>query len=353
MSIVAINFIYGYNLILMNFKIEKLPKSKISISIAVGVEDMKKYNDKAIMNFANKVNIKGFRSGKAPKDIIVQHIGQEQINNEILDMAVNDSYKRAVIENKIDIVGYPEIKIIKFVPNQELEYLAETAVLPEVKLADYKKIAKEVGKTKKQEIKVEDKEIENTLNWLVESYSKYSKLEKPVEINDEFAKIFGKFENLEQLKNNIRENIRLEKEHIEKEKFRVDLISKIAEKSKMDIPEALINFETDKMTHDLMHNLEHQGLEFQKYLEGLKKTEDDLKKDFHDKAVEKIKMSLVIKEINKVENIQISDEELSKKIIEVSIHFGGKTENIDKERLRDYAYDILNNEKVFALLEGN
>ena len=52
------------------------------------------------------------------------------------------------MENKIDIVGYPEIKIIKFVPNQELEYTAETAILPEIKLADYKEIAKIVGKKK-------------------------------------------------------------------------------------------------------------------------------------------------------------------------------------------------------------
>ena len=78
----------------MNYKIEKLPKSKISITIAIGTEDMKKYADKAVMHFANQVSIKGFRPGKAPKDIIIQHIGQEKIDNEILDMAVNDSYKK-------------------------------------------------------------------------------------------------------------------------------------------------------------------------------------------------------------------------------------------------------------------
>ena len=335
----------------MNYKIEKLPKSKISITIAIGTEDMKKYADKAVMHFANQVSIKGFRPGKAPKDIIIQHIGKEKIDNEILDMAVNDSYKKAIMENKIDIVGYPEIKIIKFVPNQELEYTAETAILPEIKLADYKEIAKIVGKKEKQEIKVEEKEIESTLNWMADSHAKYSKADKPLEINDEFAKIFGKFENLDQLKDNIRKNILLEKQHIEKEKLRVDLILKIAEKSKMDIPEALINFEQDKMIDELKHNIEHQGIEFSKYLADLKKTEDDLKKDFHDKAIEKIKIALIIKEISKAENVKISDDELSKKIMEISIQLGGKKENIDQQKLRDYAYDIINTEKIFLLIE--
>lgn len=350
--LVARIFIYGYNQNLMDYKIEKLPKSKISITIVIGMEDIKKYTDKAVMNFANQVNIKGFRPGKVPKDLIIQHIGQERINNETLDVAINDSYKKIVIENKIDTVGYPEIKIIKFALNQELEYRAEIAILPEIKLADYTEIAKTAGKNEKQEIKIEEKEIENTLNWLADSHAKYSKLDKPIEINDEFAKIFGKFENLDQLKNNIRENLRLEKEHIEKEKFRIGLILKIAEKSKMDIPEALINFEIDKTMHDLKHNIEHQGIEFSRYLTDTKKTEDDLKKDFYNKAIEKIKIALIIKEISKAENIQISDEELSKKIMEVSVHLGGKQENIDKEKLRNYVYDILNNEKVFMLLEG-
>lgn len=335
----------------MNYKIEKLPKSKISIAITIGAEDMKKYANKAVMHFANQVNIKGFRPGKAPENLIIQYVGQEKINNEILDMAVNDSYKKIIIDNKIDIVGYPEIKIIKFVPNQELEYTAETAILPEVKLADYKEIAKKSKKGEKQEIKVEEKEIENTLNWMADSHAKYSKIDKPLEVNDEFAKIFGKFENLDQLKDNIRKNILLEKEHIEKNKFRIDLILKIAEKSKMDIPEALIIFEQDKIINELKHNIEHQGIEFSKYLADSKKTEDDLKKDFYDKAIEKIKIALITKEIGKAENIQISDEELSKKIIEISIQLGGKKENIDQQKLRDYAYDIISNEKVFLLIE--
>ncbi|MBI4993901.1 hypothetical protein HZC33_03035 [Candidatus Wolfebacteria bacterium] len=336
----------------MTFKINKLPKSKISLSIVIGEEDMKKYADKAAENFASQVSVKGFRPGKAPKEIIIQHIGQERINNEILDVAVNDTYKKIIIENKIDTVGYPEIKIVKFVPNQELEYTAETAILPEIILADYKGIAKVTGKSEKQEIKVEEKEVENTLKWLADSHAQYSKLEKPLEINDEFAKMFGKFENLEQLKNNIRENILAEKKHAEKEKSRVDLISKIAEKSKMDIPEAMINFETDKMIHDLKHNLEHQKVEFSKYLADSKKTEEDLKKDFHNKAVEKIKIALVIKEIGRAENIKISDEELSKKIMEISLSLGKEKEHIDSERLRAYASDVLSNEKVFGLLGG-
>ena len=335
----------------MNFKIEKLPKSKINIVIIIETENIKKYADKAIMNLASHVNIKGFRPGKAPKDMIIQHIGQEHINEKTIDVAINDSYGKIIIDNKINTIGYPEIKIIKFTPNEKLEYSAETAIMPEIKLADYKEIAKSAGKNKKQEIKVEEKEIENMLNWLAESQAKYSKTEKPPEINDEFAKAFGKFENLNQLKENIKENIIIDKERAEKDKSRFDLILKIAEKSKMDIPEALIDFEQDKMMDELKHNIGHHGIEFSKYLEDLKKTEDDLKKDFYNKAIEKIKIALIIKEIGKAENINVSDKEMSEETAKITAQLSNKKGNIDHERLHDYAYDIINNQKVFLLLE--
>ena len=85
----------------MNFKIEKLPKSKINIIIVIEAEEIKKYADKAIMNLASHVNIKGFRPGKAPKDMIIQHIGQEHINEKTIDVAINDSYGKIIIDNKI------------------------------------------------------------------------------------------------------------------------------------------------------------------------------------------------------------------------------------------------------------
>ena len=80
----------------------------------------------------------------------------------------------------------------------------------------------------------------------------------------------------------------------------------------MDIPEALINFEQDKMIDELKHNIEHQGIEFSKYLADLKKTEDDLKKIFTIKRL-KNKNRADYKRNQQSGNVKISDDELSKR----------------------------------------
>lgn len=425
----------------MNHTITKLPKSKIIITVSLNGEDLKKYTDKAIAHFAEHVEVKGFRAGKAPKELVAQQVGQNRIDGEAANIAMEESYGQVVVDNNIDVAGYPKIDLVKFVPGQELEYKAEAAVFPEVKLADYKEIAKEAGKSDRQEVKIEEKEINDALDWLVNSRAKYTKVERPSqkgdlaivsyemrlggakvengdqkempvflgeeksfipglgeqiiglkkgeekefslempkdfhdaniagktvdlkakvddvmqkdlpELNDEFAKSLGKFESLEALKNNLKEGLLSEKTQAEKERSKIALISKIAKESQMDLPDILVESETDKMIHELQHDIEHRGMQFDHYLEHIKKTKEDLKKEFQGKAEERVRIAMAMREIGKAENISVSDEELTTKITDILMKFDGKKEDIDQERLHDYAHNILTNEKVFELLES-
>lgn len=423
----------------MEFKIEKLPQSKIVLKINLGADEMKKYADKAIAHFAEHIEIKGFRAGKAPKHLVEQHVGESRIDDETINTAIEDSYTKIIVDNKIDVVAYPKIDVLKFVPKQELEFKAEVDVMPEVKLPDFRQIAKEVGEKDRQEVKVEDKEIKDAIDWLLNSRAKYQKVERPSQkgdlvvasyelrsdgvkiengdqkehpfvlgegklipgfedqivgmkvgeekeftldvpgdfvnkniagkkidikakiddvmerelpkFDDEFAKSLGSFENVAALEKNIKEGMTSEKEQAEKERFRIVLVSKIAEKSEMDIPEAMVGSEIHKMMHELEHDIQHRGMEFDKYLEHIKKTKEDLEKEFRDKALERVKISLVIREIGKAEEVKISDEEITEKTREVLTKFDGEKKDVDPQKLYDYATNILTNEKVFELLE--
>lgn len=338
----------------MEHKLEKLPKSKILLTITLIGEELKKYNDKAIAHFAEHVDVKGFRAGKAPKELIAQQVGQNRINGEAANIAMEESYGQIVVDNNIDVAGYPKIDLVKFIPNQELEYKAEVAVFPEVKLADYKEIAKISDKSDRQEVKVDDEEVEKALNWLADARAKYGedgKMTERPEISDEFAKSLGDFENLDALKKNIKEGMLSEKEQAEKERFRIALVSKIAKESEMELPDIMVESEVDKMIHELQHDVEHRGMQFDNYLEHIKKTKDDLEKEFQDKAVERVKIAIVMRRIGEAENIKVSDEELTTKITDILMKFDGKKEDIDQERLHSYAHNVLTNEKVFELLD--
>lgn len=423
----------------MNFKLEKLPKSKVSLTISIDAEELKKYVDQAIVEITKHVDIKGFRPGKAPKHLVVEHVGQNKINDEVLNSAIEGSYSKIVIDNDIDVVAHPKIEVFKFVPGQELEYKAEVSVSPEVKLADYKAIAQKAAKEDKQEVKVEEKELKDALDWIVNSRAQYTKAERSsqkgdlvvvsyelrndgakvedgdqkeqpiilgegkmvqgfedqvvgmntgeekefsldmpkdfrntqiagkkvdfkVKINDilqrdlpklddEFAKSLGQFENLAALEKSIKEGMMNEKEKAEQERFRISLVSRIAKDSEMEVPDIMIESELDKMIHELQHDIEHQGMEFEKYLEHIKKTREDLMNELRYKAIERVRIALVMREIGKAEKVEVSAEELATREREVLEKLGGQSQNVDPERLHNYTENIITNEKVFELLE--
>jgi len=153
----------------MKSTIKKLPKSEVELEIKVSAEEFGRFIEQATLNLGGDLEIKGFRKGKAPKNIIEERIGMEKILIEAGDLAVNETYKKAVLENKIEVIFQPKIEIKKLAKGNDLVFLARTAVLPEVELPDYKKIASEV---KRNKAVVEEKEIEDAFKWLQKSRAK-------------------------------------------------------------------------------------------------------------------------------------------------------------------------------------
>jgi len=179
------------------------------------------------------------------------------------------------------------------------------------------------------------------------------KMEIP-ELSDEFAKSLGKFESLEALKKSIKDGIGQEKKLKEKSRIRMELIEKIACASQMDISQILIDNELNKMIEELRQNVLSMGLDFDKYLKQIKKTIDDLKKEWKSRAEKRVKTSLVLREIAKKEKIEISEDEIIQKINETLQHYPNAEEakkSIDPAALKEYTKEVLRNEKVFELIE--
>ena len=175
------------------------------------------------------------------------------------------------------------------------------------------------------------------------------------EINDAFAQGLGNFINLAALKQSIKEGLLLEKQNQEKNRWRSELIKKIAQETKMEIPEILIDSEIHRMIDEAKVKVAEIGLDFSQFLEQLKKTESDLHKEYEPQAIERVKSFLILQEIAKRENIIISEEEITEEANKALRHFKDAEEaqeNIDINQLRVYTENILKNEKVFALLES-
>jgi trigger factor len=179
------------------------------------------------------------------------------------------------------------------------------------------------------------------------------KMELP-EINDDFAKSLGRFENLENLKKSIAEGIKMEKENYESQRIRGEILEKIAKETKVEIPEILIETEKKKMLENLKNLVsERLKIEFKDYLEKIKKNEKELSDSFSVEAENKIKYALILREISKREKIEVSEKEIKFSINEFLKNYPiEKLKELDLDQLKSYYEEAIRNEKVLKMLEN-
>lgn len=179
------------------------------------------------------------------------------------------------------------------------------------------------------------------------------KIEKPV-IDDEFAKSLGKFTSVEELKKNINSGILQEKEQKERDKIRKELILEIGKKTKVEIPDALVNRELDKMLMEFEDGAAKMGLEFDEYLKQLGKTKDQMKAEWQAQARERVLATLVLMAIADEQKIEPKPDEIEDEVNAFLMRYQNATDakrQIDLGALREYTKSVLKNEKVFEYLE--
>ena len=119
----------------MKLSIKKLPKSQIELEIEVSAEEFDNFIEQAVLGLAKDIEIKGFRKGKVPKEIVEREVGLEKILIEAANLAIKENYKKAILENKIEVISEPKVEIRKLAPGNPFVFLVRTSVLPEVKLS--------------------------------------------------------------------------------------------------------------------------------------------------------------------------------------------------------------------------
>ncbi|MBP9802635.1 trigger factor [Patescibacteria group bacterium] len=172
------------------------------------------------------------------------------------------------------------------------------------------------------------------------------------ELTDELAKEFG-FDDLVALKKQISDNILSDKENKAKQKTEKEVLDILVSTSTIEeIPEKLIHNEIHKMISELRHDVENQGLEMTKYLESIKKTEDDLHHDFREQAIKRIQATLALKTLAETENIEVSEEEIETEIKkqEIQAQAAGSKIDFKDPHYHSYLHNVLLNQKVIKFI---
>ena len=180
------------------------------------------------------------------------------------------------------------------------------------------------------------------------------KVELP-ELNDQFAKNLGKFEDLESLRKSIKEGLFLEKEKLENQRLRTEILEKIVAKSDFEVPEILVNREKRRLFEDLKKFVaEKFKIEWSDYLKKTKKTEKELLDSLEPRAQKSISNFLVLEGLGKRENIEVSEKEVEDEINKFLKQYSSTRaqKEIDLEKLKSYTEEVIRNQKILEKLES-
>ena len=158
---------------------EKLEKSRVKLTVDVPLEEVETAYKRAVRRVSDKVNIPGFRRGRAPQALVERHAGVESVFREALDRLVPEAYAEAVNQAEIQPVGNPELELLQAEKDEAVSFAATVPVKPEVDTGDYRGI--QITKEKRL---VTEEDIEVVLKSLEQQMVQWDDVERPVESGD-------------------------------------------------------------------------------------------------------------------------------------------------------------------------
>ncbi len=418
--------------------VEKVDKNVVSFEFTVSADEFEKGVEKAYRKNVGKINIQGFRKGKAPRKIIERYYGAEIFYEDAVNIVLPDAYDNAVKENNIFPVDQPEIDIKgEIEKGKDITFTAKVTVKPEFELGEYKgvKAQKVTSRVLKKDIEaelekkremnsrmvpVEDRPIEKddvanidfegfcdgvpfdggkgegfdlTIGsgqfipgfeeqligknigdevdvnvTFPEEYHAEELKGKPAlfkvkinsikvkelpELDDEFAKDVSEFDTLEDLKKDIKENLSKAGKENAAHKTEENVINAVCDATEIDIPDAMINSQIDKMLRDFDMNMRYQGLNLEQYLKYTGMTVDKMRAQFKDDAAKNVKTSLVLEKVCEAEGIDASEDEINKEYESMAESNGMKIEDIKKYVSEDDVKETIKARNTIKFLVDN
>ena len=163
----------------MKFTVNK-QKTSVEFTVTFASSDFEPARLKALARLAHDLKIPGFRNGKAPANIVEQHVNPNDLAMQTLDVMVREAIPKIYKESDVQPLSAPNVDIKKFVPGESAEVVISSDIMPEVKLCDYTKL-----KAPFDEPKVTDKDVEDVLKRIAESMAESKAVKRAAKLGDE------------------------------------------------------------------------------------------------------------------------------------------------------------------------
>ncbi len=227
--------------------------------------DITKAYEEVLQKAVANTTLKGFRKGKAPKKMVEEKVGQNELQKQAIEFLLPAVYIDEVKKRKLNPISYPQINPITVEKNGDWVFEADVIEKPEVKLGDYKKYLK--GAAAKTKLWTPDKQ------------------EDP---ND---------------------NAKKTPQQVEDEKLKI-VFDLLLEKTSVEVPKLLVKREVDRMLTTLLEQVNKLGLKIDDYLQTMNKTKESIRADYEKTAQDNIKLEFVLGDIAADLKVQVPDEEI-------------------------------------------
>ncbi|MEG2275265.1 MAG: trigger factor [Clostridia bacterium] len=421
----------------MSVKIEKQEKSKVVLEFVVEAAEFDKALDIAFKQNEKNFKLPGFRAGKVPRNVVEKQYGEGVLYEDAFNIAAEQVYSKAIVDNKLDVVSRPEIDVKEIGKGKDLVFTAVVYVKPEAKVKAYKglkvekatvkvtakDVTEEINRVRERSARIESKakkladgdianinfegfldgvpfeggkgeefdltigsnqfipgfeeqligskageEKEINVTFPAEYHSKDLagkptvfkvkindvKVKQLPKLDDEFAKDVSEFETLADYKASVEASLLESKTKLAEREKESKVVDALVEQVEVEIPEAMIETEIDKMMEDFSQNLAAQGFTMDKYLEIINSDADAFRVQFREGAIKDIKFNMALEYIKAKEEINVTDEDIDEKIDELSKQYGKESEGFkNNANVRSYVAKNLKSEKVIAFLVEN
>ena len=166
------------------------------------------------------------------------------------------------------------------------------------------------------------------------------------ELDDDFAQDVSDFDTLAEYKDDLKKTIAERKANEAKAKKEDEAIAKIIESSKMDIPEAMVNTQVNRMLEDFAQRLQMQGLSVEQYFQYTGVTAEKIIEDMKPEAVKRIQSRLVLEAVVKAENIETSEEDFEAELKKMAETYKMELDQIKEDIAIQKAVDVIVNSVV-------
>jgi len=292
------------------YKKENVSDSKIELTINIPRDSFEQSYKALLKDQTKDKDIKGFRKGKVPEELIEPSM-KPMLQFETFERLAPMYITSAIQKEKINLIAPPKYtKLPDFKSKKDLEFTVEITVMPDFKLGSLKKI-----KIEKEDVKIEEKDVESVLKEL-----KVKNETKVKQISDSWAKEIAKklnldgIKNLDDLKKMTKDTLKKQKEHMLLHKYQDDALKQAVKLSKIDIPQEAVDFEAEEREKAFNQDMKTRGINTDNFLKNSNLKIEQMREAWKKDAIDALETDVFLNLYAKEKDIKVSKQELDEKI---------------------------------------